>query len=506
LIAPAKPFSILDHTGSPLPRATQRLPAMSQQPIPRKPVEARYDAAQDTPEFTNYWAAADGLDSDSANSKAVREKLVKRSRYEVGNNGFMDGMVQTHANYLVGTGPKLRMLTGSPGFNQTVESLWKRWAKAVKLRRKLWCMAHAKVQDGEAFGIMRRNPGLRERVKWDFVLFETEMCQTPMLRQGVVGYIDGLKTDEFGNVEHYDILPQHPGGQWTMFAQKPEQVSPLYVAHWFTLRRPGQHRAVPEFRSTLNTGASSRRWREATVSAAETAADIALTIATENQPDGEFSPVADYTTDVLKRRTVMALPAGYMPNQIKAEHPNATYEAFSKGQLNEQARPKSMPYNLAACDSSSYNYASGRLDHQTYFLTLDLEREDANDLVLDETVFPRWWEAAVLAYGWNADGAEVPDHAWDWPKHPVADAGTEADARDKNLKNGSLSPSEDAANDGEDFEERIVKLAADYGKPVDEMREILLKNNFAQAFINAGAAANQPAAKTPLKQGAAANG
>jgi capsid protein len=506
MIAPAKPFSILDRYGSPLPRATSRVPAMSQQPIPRKPVEARYDAAQDTPEFANYWAASDGLDADSANSKAVRSKLVKRSRYEVGNNGFTDGMVQTHANYLVGTGPKLRMMTGSPGFNQTVEAVWKWWAKATKLRRKLWCMAHAKVQDGEAFGIMRRNPGIRDRVKWDLVLFETELCQSPLLQVGVPGYIDGMKTDGFGNVEYYDILPQHPGGQWAMFAQTPEQVSPLYVAHWFTLRRPGQHRAVPEFRSTLNTGASSRRWREATVSAAETAADIALTLHTTMMPESEFQAANDYTTDVLKRRTVMALPAGYEPSQVKAEHPNATYEAFTKGQLNEQARPKSMPYNLAACDSSSYNYASGRLDHQTYFLTLDLEREDANDLVLDEVVFPRWWEAAVIAYGWNAEGAEIPDHSWDWPKHPVADAGTEADARDKNLKNGSLSPSEDAANDGEDFEERIIKLAADYGKPVDEMREILLKNNFAQAFINAGAQANQSPAKTPAKQGAAADG
>ena len=80
-------------------------------------IKARYDAASDSDEFSRYWANADSLDADSANSRAVRSKLVKRSRYEVNNNGFTDGMVQTHANYLIGIGPSLRMQTQSSGFN-----------------------------------------------------------------------------------------------------------------------------------------------------------------------------------------------------------------------------------------------------------------------------------------------------------------------------------------------------------------------------------------------------
>ena len=110
----------------------------------RPDVHATYDAARDTPDMRNYWANADGLDADSANSKGVRAKLVQRSRYEVANNGYADGMVQTHANYLIGTGPTLQLKTRSQGFNAMVEAAFARWAKAVKLRRKLWCMAHAK--------------------------------------------------------------------------------------------------------------------------------------------------------------------------------------------------------------------------------------------------------------------------------------------------------------------------------------------------------------------------
>ena len=60
-------------------------------------VRATYDAARTTDEFKNHWANADALDADSANSKAVRATLVQRSRYEVGNNGYADGMVQPKA-------------------------------------------------------------------------------------------------------------------------------------------------------------------------------------------------------------------------------------------------------------------------------------------------------------------------------------------------------------------------------------------------------------------------
>lgn len=445
-----------------------------------KRIEARYDAAQTSDEFKNYWSAADSLDADSANSKAVRSTLVKRSRYEVGNNGYADGMVQTHANYLVGVGPKLRMMTANSAFNQVVEQLWRRWAKAVMLRRKLWCMAHAKVQDGEAFGVIRVNESIRSKITLDLVLFETEQCQTPRLPFFEAGYVDGIRFDEYWNPLWYDVLRYHPGGsQWMPLADA-EKVPAKFILHWWQLRRPGGHRGVPEFRSTLNVGASSRRWREATVAAAETAADISVLLKTQTSPDDGVDAAAPFSTIEFQKRMITALPMGWDAGQMRAEHPNAQYEAFLRTQINEQARPKSIPYNLAACDSSSYNYASGRLDHQTYFTALNIEREDCNDLVLD-VLFDRWWEMATAVYGWAGDPLSPPDHLWDWPQHPVADIKNEAQSVDTRLRNGSLSPSEVASQLGEDFEDRIIDMARDYGVTVEEMRAILLRATFVQA-------------------------
>lgn len=475
--------AILDHTGRPFARQAPARQDLHAIVFPRgqRRINAGYDAAQDTLEMGSYWASADRLDADSANSREVRSKLVSRSRYEVGNNGYVDGMVQTYADYLVGVGPTLRMQSDDQAFNTKVEAAWLRWTKAVQLRRKLWCMAHAKCQDGEAFGTLRINPGLAEPTRLDFVLFETEQCATPYLSPMAAGQIDGVRLDAYGNPVSYDVLPYHPGGAWSPMRYEPEAIPAAFVCHWFILRRPGQHRAVPEFRSTLNVGATGRRWREATVGAAEGIANYALMLESQISPSVEVDPVSPMSTLDVNRKMMTALPQGWRAFQPKAEQPTATYESFNRAQIGEQARPKCMAYNLAACDSSNHNYASGRLDHQPMMKRLDVERLDGNDLVLDK-IFPVWFARAAFIEQWAPDPDVVPVHSWDWPKHPVVDVGTEADANDKGLRNGTRSLSQIASEAGIDFEDQVRQMSADYGITPDEMRGVLLRAMFTESI------------------------
>jgi capsid protein len=90
------------------------------------------------------------------------------------------------------------------------------------------------------------------------------------------------------------------------------------------------------------------------------------------------------------------LPAGWKMGQFKAEQPTNTYEAFKREVLNEIARCLNMPYNIAAGNSSSYNYASGRLDHQTYYKSLRVEQTGVALTLLDP-IFMAWVEEAWLA-------------------------------------------------------------------------------------------------------------
>ena len=479
---------LLDQNGAPLKlngKSRPELAAFFAASHNRREVRATYDAASGSSEFSNYWSAADHFDADSAHSPAVRRTLRGRARYEVANNGYADGIAQTYATHLVGRGPALRMLTASQTFNQMVEKAWNRWAKACQLRRKLWTMAHAKHVDGEAFAILRTNARLNDRVKLDLQLIEAEQCSTPML-PFQQGYIDGIRFDSQGNPIFYDVLRAHPGSG-LMQSIEAEQVPADAMLHFYKHRRPGQHRGVPESASTLNCGAAARRFREATIAAAETAADFAALIKSGLSPDQGADLVSPMSTLEIQKRMLTALPMGWEATQMKAEHPSATYESFHKLLINEQARPKSMPFNVAACDSSSYNYASGRLDHQTYYGALDVDREDANDQVLDK-LFCAWYTEAALVYGFTVPLVLGDFVGWDWPKHRVADVESEANAIQTRLKSGTVTLSTIYSEAGEDFDDELVQMAADYGIDEAEMRAILRKQIF-----DTGAAPEPPA-------------
>lgn len=472
---------ILDSRGVGIPTASKVRKPIAQianRTNGRGVVKASYDAARDGTQLVNYWANADNYDSDSANSLSVRRKLVARSRYETSNNGYADGIIQSYTAFVCGLGPQLRMQSTRTGFNQLVERRWKSWCKSIGFRRKLNCMTHAKIQDGETFAMLVNNPRVGDRVDLDLVPFESEMCHSPGVVTWKPGHIDGIHFDEFGNPVYYDILRQHPGGAMAWYAlQEPMRVPAKYVLHWFNLRRPGQHRGIPELTSTLNCGAQSRRYREAVVSAAETAANFTVLLKTKMNPDDASSAPAALSTIPVEKNTMAVLPDGVDFGQMKAEHPTGTYDAFHTLLISEQARPLGVPRNLAMCDSSKYNFASGKLDQQAMFQGIDIVRIDCEEIILDRT-FAVWFERARLVYGWGLAG-EVPDHTWDWPKHPVADVKSMALAQDKNLRNGSASLSGLMAESGIDFEDHLNSLATDYGVTPEEMREILLRNNLA---------------------------
>ena len=71
------------------------------------------------------------------------------------------------------------------------------------------------------------------------------------------------------------------------------------------------------------------------------------------------------------------MPGGWRLGQIQAEQPSTTYAEFKKEILNEIARCLNMPYNVAAGNSSGYNYASGRLDHQTYYKSIRVDQDQS---------------------------------------------------------------------------------------------------------------------------------
>jgi len=423
-------------------------------------LRARYDAAQTTVENARHWAMADSLSADSAASPDVRRKLRERSRYEVANNSYAKGIVLTIANDCVGTGPRLQLLTEDAETNRRVEAAFTQWSNVVNLAEKLRTMRMAKSSDGEAFAVLTANPGVDSPVKLDVRLIEADRVATPSgspWNHFGEGKVDGIILDAYGNPRTYSILRQHPG-DLTSWLASADMIPAESVVHWFRADRPGQHRGIPEITPALPLFAQLRRYTLAVLGAAETAADFAAVLYTDAPANGEAAAVEPMDIVELEKRMATTLPDGWKLGQIKAEQPGTTYGEFKRELLNEIARCLNLPYNIAACNSSGYNYASGRLDHQTYYKAIRVEQAHLGEAVLDR-IFAAWLDEAKLLSDFAfLRTIDVP-HQWFFDGTEHVDPAKEANAQATRLTSNTTTLAAEYARQGKDWETELRQRA-----------------------------------------------
>jgi lambda family phage portal protein len=424
-------------------------------------VRARYDAASTNDDNRRHWANADGLSANAANSPEIRRLLRNRSRYEVANNSYARGIVLTLANDVVGTGPRLQMLTESADANRRIEREFMAWAKAIGLAEKLRTMRMARAEDGESFGVLTSNDRLPTAIQLDLRLIEADQVCTPDLQALMRNAVDGIVFDGFGNPVEYHVLKAHPGDMSALASRDYEHVPASAVVHWFRADRPGQARGIPDIMPALPLFAQLRRFTLAVLAAAETAADFAGILYTDAPANGEADAAEPFEPIELEKRALLTMPGGWKMSQMEAEQPSTSYAEFKHELLNEIARCLNMPFNIAAGNSSGYNYASGRLDHQTYFKSLRVEQAHLECVILDR-ILAAWFDEAVLIPGLLPAGlgfiADWP-HQWFWDGHEHVDPAKEASAQTMRLANHTTTLADEYARRGLDWETQLRQRA-----------------------------------------------
>ncbi len=428
-------------------------------------VRGKYDAAQTTPENRRHWANADHLSADAAMGADVRRVLRSRARYEVANNSYAKGIVLTLANYVVGTGPRLQMLTDDSEANRLIEQEFMRWAKAIGLAHKLRTMRTAQCESGECFGLLTSNPRIAAPVQLDLRLIEADQVSTPF---GVLPpeerAVDGIVFDGFGNPIAYYVLRRHPGDQraWRAGPDDYNLMPVESVVHLFRAERPAQSRGIPEVTSSLSLFATLRRYTLAVLGAAEQAALPSGVIYTDAPADAESAAVEPMDTVEMDRGTWMTMPYGWKIGQVKAEQPTTVYGDFKHEVINEIARCLNMPFNIAAGNSSGYNYASGRLDHQAFFKAIRVDQNFLGDMVLDR-LLKAWLDEAVLIEGYLPQwlrqlGVDLP-HQWFWDGFEHVDPQKEAGAQATRLQSNTTTLAAEYAKAGLDWESELRQRA-----------------------------------------------
>ncbi|WP_437230413.1 phage portal protein [Planctomicrobium sp. SH661] len=449
----------------------------------RNRLEARYDAAITNELNKKYWRNADRMSADAANSPEVRATLRSRARYECHeSDSILKGVVHTLANDVIGTGPRLQMQTHNAMFNRAVETKFAEWARQTKLARKLRTMRIAKLVDGEAFAQMATNPRLRCAVKLDLILWEADRCASPHGRYlSNPRAVDGIQFDDFGNPEIFERLKYHPGGLFPG-AFEVEQLPAEHVIHLFRQDRPEQHRGIPEITPALPLCALRRDYVLAVLHNARSAAKFTGVLETKAPVSGDEeydSSVEPFDMVDIDYDMLTSLPAGWQLKQFVAAHPMATFEMFMRVLTIEIGRCILMPYGITAADSSRYNYSSGRLDHQAYFHSIDVERGDWELDCLDK-IFFEWLDEALLIPGYlpPLGPVEIIPHCWFWDSRGHVDPQKEAAGVQIRIKTGVSHRALEYAAEGYDVDTEDERAARSFGVSVEEYRQSLFKATF----------------------------
>lgn len=451
--------SILDQFGRPIRR--ERKP---QSFVVRR--TQSYDAARTNSDNRRHWQNADALSAAEANSLDVRKKLRERARYESANNSFARGMILTCANDLIGTGPRLQVLTENAAANNQIETAFSHWAKAARLAEKLHVMAQAKRVDGESFAILatNRDLGPQTPVQLDVYPVECDRVTDPDFLVSIRGdTLDGIQYDRDGNPVAYTILDEHPGDLLFGFRPSSTRYPARQVIHLFRPDRIGQLRGVSEITPALPLFAQLRRYTLAVIAAAESAADFAAVLQSKAHANTDEAEDAEAFEELeLTQRMMTVLPKGWELGQIDSKQPATTYEMFVRRILAEIARCLNMPYIIASGDYAGANYASGRLAHQVYFKSIQVERATPWECVALGRIFAAWLDEAVMIDGLLPAGLDITNlpHTWFWDGWVHVDPTKEAQADQIEIANCTKSRTEICAKRGMSWEDSVLPALA----------------------------------------------
>lgn len=439
-------------------------------------LQASFDAARSSADNRRNWEHADGRSGDAAADPLARRTLAQRSTYEALNNPTLYAQTHSLANDVIGPrGPTLQAGTPDERLNRALERAFRGWAREIGLSHKLRLLRRTRAGlRGDALGLLTYNPAVAHAVQLDLQIIEGDQCATPDLwargLQRDSRWCDGIEFDAWNNPAWYHILRRHPGdifnlseGLWEY-----DRVPAADVLHYYREERAGQRRGIPETTPGLTLHSQRRRWRAARLAAAETEAYFAVMIETPAGAAGEEFTPPEFEELELPRSTAMVLPAGSSPHTIKPENSSGEFSGFDQALVGEAARCYQQPRNVALGDSSNYNYASTRADHQSYGRAIEVDRDDLDHQVL-------WPLLARFCVWANAVPGLLPasgrrllpssasprrrfDYVWFWSEREHVDPLKEASAVETRLRTRTTTLAAEYARQGKDWEAEVAQL------------------------------------------------
>ena len=399
-----------------------------------------------------------------------RATLRAQARDMAQNNPHAAGIPNLFGLYVVGNGPRLRFL----GFEKWrareidraaalyVEHKWDQFATGTRFAAILRDVMKSIVIDGEAFVLARKNPRLVSG--FDLYLIDSARVGNANATIETRDYQDGVRFDEFGNVESYTIYDAPETVSSGYNPARFQEVSPSMCFHLFRREFAEQTRGISWFAPVLRILQQLTEYTAASIEAAKQSTRVWATIETtdgfEQAAEGDLiDPQYGAPYDVFKQLEtpngrILTLPPGTTARGFNATQPNTAADSYTANLLAQIGYALGLPRNKATGSSHEYNFASGRLDNQPFELLIGTLQRDLFERDLCDKVFARFYEIARYDAPVSLPTLEEAEWEWVWPSPPLIDAESYARTSSIELKSGQRSLREiwERIHPGGDFE------------------------------------------------------
>jgi len=431
-----------------------------------------YDSAKTTRVNRKHWTGATLGDADATILTALGT-LRNRVRFEMRNNGYAEGMVETYVTDVVGPdGPAVQIESDDDKWNAEAEAFLRdyftycdhsgidHFADLLRLAvRQRW-------ECGESFAqrVTARGGGA---VRTRYLMIEPDRIATPSDRVTEKDVRGGIKVTADGRPVEYFVMKSHPGDtlRAPLFDEF-NRVPARDMVHVYRRTRPGQTRGVPRLAPVLDEFAQLRDWDHDTLLAARMAAMLAAFAYTDH-PEAAFDDIGrELPIFEIEPGTFSMLPSGWKVTQIKPEHPSTQYKDFKREKLAGVGRVANMPYLKVAADASGHNYSSARLDDQGYWDEVKSEQAFQARRFCNKPMVPALQEASL-----SGEVRPAPVRfrlTYIWNERPHVDPSKETRAQTERLGNGTTTLARECKATGGDWQETLRQRVKEIRFVIDE--------------------------------------
>jgi len=418
-----------------------------------------YEGGKITQTNKDFWNATSDFETTASPD---RDRMRARARWLSANNPIMDNIDNAIINNVIGTGISLQSITGKDKFDKDVEEKFALWAETPSMcdvtgRFTFYDMQRmilkSRMVDGEIY--------IYKKVTKDGL--KLQLIEADAIDSGRQD--GGIELDATGVVKTYHFK-DIKGVSFSISAE--------FIINYFVSDRPSQVRGISEYKQAIVDLKNFSAFQSASIQGARARANIAYAVKT-NGSSNLYGGDIKNNIQSINGTSVLYLNSGEEVSKLDPDSVATDYVQFSENTIRLIATARKISYELAFRDYSKVNFASSRASLLQDFKRFDQEQLHLIHYILND-VYKTWLTIASLTGEVKASGIKKAPTKWikpKWilPKRDLVDPLKEITAIEKKIKMGITCESDVANQNGEDYEQILIKKAKEielktkYGVP-----------------------------------------